>query len=222
MERDWAGSERAYRRAVDLSPNSGFAHSTYAFHLIAMKHFDEAVAESRLAVELEPTSVLFNRNACLNLYFARRYDEAIAQCKKTLELDPNMPTAYLWLAKSYERKRLYDQAVEAYLKTAEFNGSDAEAVLAFRQAYVASGWEGFWRKALELKRERAKQGKASPVRLAENYARLGDKEQAFVWLDKLLLGNGWELVVLNADPAWDDLRSDARYSNLIRQAGLAP
>src|SRR5207245_3776041 len=126
--------------------------------------------------ELEPTSVLHNRNVALNLYYARRYDEAIEQCRKTLELEPIMPTAYSWLAKSYEQKGHYDQALEAYLKAGEFSIHGPEAGAALREAYAASGWKGFWRKALDLKKERAKQGNVSPYAFAENYARLGEKD----------------------------------------------
>ena len=175
-----------------------------------MGRIGEAVAESKRAVELEPASVLYNRNVAMNLYFARRYDEAIEQSLKTLELDPNMITAYRWLAKSYEQKKLYDQAVEAYLKTAEF-GPEVET--AFREAYATSGWKGFWRKSLDLKKARAKQREISLDALAETYVRLGEKDQAIAVLEKANKP-------LNADPFWDDLRSDPRYLDLVRRLGL--
>jgi tetratricopeptide (TPR) repeat protein len=210
IDKDLTGAERAFKRAIELNPNSGFARNAYASYFKALGHFDEAVAESMRAVELEPTSVLYNRNVALNLYYARRYDEAIAQSLKTLELDPNMMTAYRWLAKSYEQKKLYDQAVEAWLKTAEFG---PEVAAAFREAYATSGWKGFWRKSLDLKMERAKQGRISLEALAETYARLGEKDQAFASLEKANRP-------LNADPFWDDVRSNPRYTDLVRRLGF--
>ena len=119
----------------------------------------------------------------MNLYFARRYDEAIEQLQKTLELDPNMITVYWWLGEAYEQKGLYDQAVAAHLRHEELSGTDAAPL---REAYAASGREGFWRKLLDLKKEQAKHEKASPYKLAEIYVRLGEKDQAFFWLEKSL------------------------------------
>jgi tetratricopeptide (TPR) repeat protein len=219
-ERDW--TESAFRRATELDPNSGFAHSNYAFYFIAMRRFDEAIVASKRAVELEPTSVLYNRNAAMMLYFARRYDEAIEQARKTLELNPDMPTAYRWLAKSCEQKGLYDQAVEAHLKVGEFSIHGPEGEAALRQAYAVSGWNGFWRKGLDLKNERAKQRNVSPHALAEIYARLGEKDQALAWLERDYERGSWNITALNADPIWDGLRSDPRYADLVRRIGLEP
>ena len=222
FEWDWSGAEREFKRARELNPNYEGNEDSDAHYLRVMKRFDEAVAESKRILELEPVSVLYNRNVATNLYFARRYDEAIEQCQKTLELDPNMPTAYRWLAKSYEQKGLYDQAVEAYLKTVEFSNLGPEGGAALKDAYAASGWKGFWRKSLELKKERAKQRRVSLYALAENYARLGEKDQAFAWLEKLYEQRSPTLSQLNGDPLWDGFRSDPRYADLVRRVGLEP
>jgi len=218
FEWDWAGADIEFKRAGELNPNyennEGFAN-----YLRVMKRFDEGIAESRRILELEPVSVLYNRNVAGSLYYARRYDEAIEQYKRTLELDPNMPTAYRGLAKSYEQKGMYDQAVEAYLKTVEFSNLGAEGAVALRDAYAASGWQGFWRKSLELKKELTK---VSPYALAENYARLGEKDQAFAWLEKLYEQHSPALTQLSGDPLWDGLVSDPRYADLVRRMGLEP
>ena len=155
----------------------------------------------------------------LALYFARRYDEAIEQSLKTLELEPGMPTAYRWLARSFEQKGLYDQAVEAWLKTQQFTNHGPETIAALREAHASSGWQGFWQKALDLR----KRGNIDPYALAENYVRLGDKHQAFYWLERAHEQNNvGHLMWLNFDPFWDDLRSDPRYTDLVRRMGLEP
>lgn len=219
-EGDWSGAERAFIRARELNPNYQRFYLDYAHYLRLMKRFEEAVAESKRVLDIDPLSVLYNRNVALALYFARRYDEAIEQCRKTLELEPGMPTAYRWLAKSYEQKGLYDQAVEAWLKTMQFTVHGPEAGAGLREAYAASGWKGFWRKALDLKKARTK---VDLYGLAESYARLGDKDQAFAWLEKAYEQNGpHALIWLNCDPFWDDLRSDPRYADLVQRMGLEP
>ncbi len=145
----------------------------------------------------------------------------VEQCRKTLELNPDMPTAYRWLAESYEQKGLYEQAIEAYLK-GDFSKLGPEAGAALREAYAASGWKGFWRKALDLQEQRAKQRYVAPGVFAEIYARLGEKDQAFFWLEKAYEERGWSITTLNADPMFDDLRSDPRYADLVRRMGLEP
>lgn len=220
IEGDWSGAERAFIRARELNPNYQRFHLDYAHYLRLMKRFEEAVAESKRVLDIDPLSVLYNRNLALALYFARRYDEAIEQCRKTLELEPGLPTAYRWLAMSYEQKGLYDQAVEAWLKTMQFTVYGPEAGAALREAYATSGWKGFWRKALDLKKARPKQRDADLYGLAENYARLGDKDQAFPWLEKAR--EQFPLIWLNCDPFWDGLRSDPRYADLVQRMGLEP
>jgi TolB-like protein/DNA-binding winged helix-turn-helix (wHTH) protein len=218
---DWMGAEGAHKRAIELNPNSGYAHQGYAHYLRVMRRFDEAIAESKRAVELEPTSVIFNRDVGMMLYFARRYDEAIEQCQKTLELDPNMVTVYGWLGGAYEQKGLYDQAIAAYLRARELSRMGPE-VAPLREAYAASGWKGYWRKALDLAKERATQRHVYSDEFAEIYARLGEKDQAFIWLEKAYEERRWAINTINSDPTWDGLRSDPRYAELLRRMNLEP
>jgi tetratricopeptide (TPR) repeat protein len=157
-----------------------------------------------------------------NLFFARRYDEAIEQSLKTLELDPIMPTAYAWLAKSYQQKGLYDQAIDAYMKDGPYVRLGPEATAELREAYAASGWKGFWRKALDFKMKQARKGSVDWYVLAEITAQLGDKDQVFAALEKSYEEHEVKIRFLIADPLWDDLRSDPRYSNLVRRMGLEP
>jgi len=223
IEGDWSAAERAFIRARELNPNYQRFHFDYAHYLRLMKRFEEAVAESKRVLDIDPLSVLYNRNVALALYFARQYDEAIKQSRKTLELEPGMPTAYRWLAKSYEQKGRQDEAVEAWLKTGQFTAHGPEAGAALREAYAASGWKGFWRKAIDLKKARIKQVNVDLYGLAESYAKLGDKDQAFAWLEKAYEQNDRRLRMwLNCDPFWDDLRSDPRYADLVQRMGLEP
>jgi DNA-binding winged helix-turn-helix (wHTH) protein/TolB-like protein/Flp pilus assembly protein TadD len=222
LEWDWLGAEGEFKRAIELNPNYERNHSDYDHCLRFMGRFDEAVAESKRALELEPASAFHHRGVAMALYFARRYDEAIAQCEKAIELDSTIPTTYRWLAKSYEQKRLYDQAVEAYLKTGAFTEHGAEAGGALRKAYATSGWRAFWQKLLVLKKERAKQRLVNTGESAEIYVRLGEKDQAFASLEKAYEQRQPLITFLNRDPVWDGLRSDPRYADLIRRAGLVP
>ncbi|HVG19467.1 MAG TPA: hypothetical protein VNI02_10460, partial [Blastocatellia bacterium] len=222
FEWDWTGSERAFKRGIELNPNSGYAHDTYAFFLRAVRRFDEAVAESKLAAELEPTSAVFNKDLAMMLYSARRYDEVIEQCHKALELNPNMHVVYWWLHRAYRQKGLYEQAIEAELKGRDLEEPRPETATALKEAYAVSGWKGYLQKDLDLEKARAKQTYINPFGFAELYAQLGDKDQTFAWLEKSQEVHELQITTLNGDPIFDELRSDPRYHHLLRRMNLEP
>ena len=59
-EYDFAGAEKAFKRAIELDPNYGSAHQWYAELLTASSRHDEAIRESSRALELDPFSLTFN------------------------------------------------------------------------------------------------------------------------------------------------------------------
>lgn len=179
---DWSGAEREYKRALELNPNSAGIHHSYAWYLMNVGRFDEAVAEIKRAQELDPVSLFFSRNVGQILYFARRYDEAIEALQKTLDMDSNYSNAHNWMANAYEQKGNYDQAVENFIKP--ISAGSQETATALREAYAVSGWRGFWQKRLELAKERLNQTYVNSYNIASIYARLADKNQVFAWLEK--------------------------------------
>ena len=218
---DWLNAEREYKRALELDPNSADVHQSFASVLMCLGRFDEAIAEIKRAQELAPVSVRIDRDVGQILFFARRYDEAIESLQKTLDMDPNFVTAYGWLELAYEQKGDYDQAVEAYLKQSALEG-DPKTIAALRKAYTVSGWKGFWRKRLDLTKERAKQKYVRPHLFAAIYVRLGDKDQALAYLEKAAEERESLISKLKVHPLWDSLRSDPRFTDLVRRVGLAP
>lgn len=156
------------------------------------------------------------------LYTARRYDQAIEQCRQALELDPNFLTIYRWLGGAYEQKGLYEQAAAAHLKDRVFWMLSPETEAPLRAAYAASGWRGYWQKMLDLKKEQAKDGYVMPYIFAAIYARLGEKDQAFAWLERTYEERSAWMVWLKVEPRFDSLRSDPRFADLLRRVGFAP
>jgi tetratricopeptide (TPR) repeat protein len=152
------------------------------------------------------------------LYQALRYDEAIEQCQRTIELDSTFLLIYHWLAMAYADKGLYDQAVAAYLKEVK----DPEVATSLRTAYALSGWKGYWQKQLDLYRDDAKRRLVTPIAFARAYAQLGEKEQAIVWLEKAYDERAPVLLMLNVDPEFRSLRSEPRFTKLLRDIGFSP
>ena len=132
----WAGSEKEFRRAIELDPNSVPARLFHAELLQATGKNDEAVAEVKRAVEIDPLSVIANQAYGSTLYYSRRYDESARALGKTIELDPSFVWAGLRLARVYEQMGRYSDA-EAEFQRVE---TGARSVANLRQAHLYAVW----------------------------------------------------------------------------------
>ena len=221
-EWDWAAAERGFKRAIELDPNYPVARQWRAIYLSSMARHNEAIEEIGRAQALDPLSGIIALDAARTLYFARQYDRAIEQHHKAVELAPGLRMLNSWLRMSYEQKELYDRAVEEHLKTLSERGATPETLASFKAAYASAGWQGHWRRQLELSTEELRKRPVSPYFMAEIHARLGDKEQALEWLEKAYEKHSDYLVRLKVDPLFDGLRSEPRFIDLLRRIGLAP
>jgi serine/threonine protein kinase len=212
---DWHGAEVEYKQAIELNPRYPTALHWYSLFLVAMGHLNEAVIEAKRAQELDPLSLIVNENVGDVLRLARRYDEAIEQLRKTLDLDPDFAPAHTTLAAAYEDNGMYDKAITERLKVAP-----PEQALALKEAYIKSGMRGFWEKQLELAIERSMQTYVSPYNIAWLYAILGEKDEAFAWLEKAYAEHSIHFTYLRADTSFESLRSDPRFSALLKTVGL--
>jgi tetratricopeptide (TPR) repeat protein len=217
---DLSGAEREYQRAIALNPNYATAHQWRAENLSALGRVDEALAEARRALELDPLSLIINRNYGDCLVDARRFDEAIEQYRKTLELDPNFVTTHYFLGRAYEAKGTFDQAVAEYVKSAEFSGFTADDVAKMKDAYAKGGWQAYLQTSLRQILARSKEGYTPPFVVAGLYARLGQKDGAFTYLEKGLQQHDFRITLVKVAFEFDSLRSDPRYADLMKRIGL--
>lgn len=225
---DWEFSEREYKKAIELNPNYATGHQWYAEMLTRLGRHDEAIAEIRLALELDPLSLIINSDAIYILSMARRYDEAIAQAKKTLEMDKTWKPARFQLIGAYLYKGRYEEALveeETFNqysdRTPEKKASESEEIAKVREAYRASGPEGYWRQILEFElADQARGSEFSPFFMAEVYAQLGDKEKAFNMLSKAIDEKEDGVDLAKVDPLLDNLRSDPRYAEILGRMRL--
>jgi DNA-binding winged helix-turn-helix (wHTH) protein/TolB-like protein len=219
---NWAAAEAAFKRAIELNANSAIAHHWYGEYLTVMQRFDQALLEQRRAQELDPLSLQLKFWSAARLYFMRQYDRAIVELKQLIEMDRSYVIAYGLLWASYRERGLATESVTARLEDLRLAGYSAQELAILRDAYAAAGIKGFWGKDNELMQTRAKQNYVSPIIIAMNYACLGEKDQAFIWLEKAYHERNSWLPELKADPVWDNLRSDPRYADLLRRVGFEP
>jgi DNA-binding winged helix-turn-helix (wHTH) protein/TolB-like protein len=221
-EWDWAGAEKEYRRAIELNPNYETAHQWYAEYLAGMSRHAEALAEIRRAREINPTSLIINAVEAWVLYHAREYDQAIAQGQKVLEMDPNFAEVYEYLKRCYDQKGMYREAIAARQMRRKLAGFDSEETTALREAAAATLPGVYWQKRLEQEMEESKREPSTSFDMAEIFAQLGNKDQAFVWLERAYEERYFMMMYLKVAPNFDPIRSDPRFAELLRRVGLSP
>jgi len=230
---DWAAAERELKRAIELNPNDEVAHTVYASYLHSMGRADEGLAEMKRAYELNPLSIRINSMLGDMLAFAhahRQYDQAIEQFRKTIELEPaqwTLGSIYWRLGAVYEKKGMYVEAIAEYQKGMKLSG-DSDLAAALEQDYKTSGFREAKRVVLKMRlqkmREASQRERVPPLEFAFTYAELGEKEQAFEWLEKAYEERSSPLVHLGDGTVCtcDALRSDPRFADLLRRIGLPP
>jgi tetratricopeptide (TPR) repeat protein len=222
-EWDWENYRNELEKALELNPNEASYWQGYAFFLRNVDgRFDEALTAIRRAQELDPLSVSVNTDVGVMLIHAGRFDEAIETFKKTLETDPRFHDAYWNLGLAYERKKMERQAVEAFTTSWRLKGDGKMrlAADAAAAAYAQDGMKGFWRKSLETSLAEAEGKNFMAFVIAAWYARVGEREAALEWLEKSYIAREPYLVNLKSEFAFDSLRSDARFQDLLRRVGL--
>jgi DNA-binding winged helix-turn-helix (wHTH) protein/Tfp pilus assembly protein PilF len=211
-------AEVEFKLAIKLNPNYATAHQWYAIHLVTTRRLPEAESEIRRALEIEPNSPVMNADMGQILYFDRRYDEAFEACRKSLALDPDFFNAHEYLIHIYEAKGLYDDAIKEFFVVdslpgvAKFPFTEARMT----KAYRSQGIKGYWKEAaLELENR-----SDSVYEVGQYYAELGDREKALHWLEQAVAERGLAVNFAYVDPAFDNVRNDPKYWQLIDHLGL--
>ena len=216
---NWPEAEKEFRRAIALNSSYATAHHWYAYYLMAMERQEESLAEIRRAEQLDPLSLIIQRDVADMLYFARRYDEAIAQCRKVLERDPHFELASFSLYQIYAVRRMAPEMDEAFRALREDLHGLPLTAAAPGDAMVGRR-ERARKELAEMQRLQAR-GKNVAHAMAVAYAALGEREQAFHWLDVAVKDREGSLILLKTDPTLDSLRGDPRFSALVKKLNLS-
>jgi len=220
---DFAGGEAEFKKAIELDPNDATAHQWYAENIGTLGGREqEALAEINRAHQLDPLSPIITRVIGSIRVSARRYDEAISVCKELENENPTFATAHDCLAYAYWGKHMYPQVIEEWKAYGQLSGNpdESEFAAALERGFRSAGWRGSLTQAIETLQARRKTKYSSPLSIARFYADLGDKDQAFQWLDTAYQEHDWLLMGLNTYFQLDPLRSDPRFTELVRKVGL--
>lgn len=219
-DHDWTRAETEFRRAIELNPSNSNAHRGLAQLLLSTGHFEESLAEIERARQLDPVSLSINSDRGWDLYFARKPDEAIAQLQKTLALDPNFAVAHSMLGNTYEFIGEFDKAIAEYQAAITLGGNLTMRLAYIGHAYAAAGKQREARRVLARLQELSHQTYVPPYPVALVHTALGQKDDAFVWLERACDDHYWMVAFFKVDPRLDPLRSDPRFQNLLSRVGL--
>jgi TolB-like protein/DNA-binding winged helix-turn-helix (wHTH) protein/Flp pilus assembly protein TadD len=215
---DWETAETEYKLAIKLNPGYATAHLWYAWHLILMGRNSEGLFELRKAESLDPLSLIISADMADALCIAHLFDEAAQQSKKTLQMDPNFAIGHYELGQAFEQKHMHDQAIAEFQKAIEISGHSGvfDSNLAYVYAVLGRKEEAIKiAKDLEAQHD---QNPSAEANIALIYVGLGDQDQAMIWLNKGYEARFNPSILLR--PAFDPLRSDAQFKDLLRRIGL--
>jgi TolB-like protein/DNA-binding winged helix-turn-helix (wHTH) protein/Flp pilus assembly protein TadD len=215
---DWNAADREYMRAIKLAPGYATAHQWYAWHLILTGRPSEGIAEARKAASLDPLSLIISADLADALCVTRNYDEAVQQSRKTLEMDSNFALAHFELGQALVQKNMHDEAIMEFKKAVELAGHSPTFDSNLAYAYAVSGRREEAIGIVKDLKARYEQASIADANIALAYVGLGDHDQAMVFLDKAFKARFNPSILLR--PAWDPIRSDAGFKDLLHRIGL--
>ena len=213
---DWEGAAEAYQRALKLNPSLAMTRAHYSFYLLLFNRTDEALAEMRRVQEVDPLTPLWPTYQGWQYWWTGQYDEAIHEASKSLELASDFPAALYVLGSAYAEKGMYEEAIEAHQKAGALSREwkpglgcsyamagrldEARVVLAELEA-DSTPWDTFF--------------------IAQIYAVLGEKDEAFRWLEAAYGPPNHPYVPWIRHPhAFKPLHDDPRFGDLLRRMNL--
>jgi TolB-like protein/DNA-binding winged helix-turn-helix (wHTH) protein/Tfp pilus assembly protein PilF len=227
-EFDLPGAEREFLKALEVNPNSPYAHLFYSnCFLLPMGRKAQAIAENRRAVEIDPLSLPINNFLGMTYMMAGDDDSAYRQFQHTIAMDPSFPLAHEYFSWFLTTTGRYEESIKEKEKGDVLSGASPEQAAAeaivMEKAFKSGGEKRFWQKDLELELKAGEQpgASASPFMLAADYAMAGQTDKAFEYLEKSYEEReGQDLTLLKFDPSYKNLRSDPRFSAMLRKIGL--
>jgi serine/threonine protein kinase/Tfp pilus assembly protein PilF len=215
---DWSTAEKEFTRSLELNPSGAETHRLYSLYLASLAGAEQAVREIRLAQQLDPFSLNINTTVGWVFNYTRQYDQSIEQCRKALEIDPDYLSAHDCLGESYLAKGMFGQAVAEFQRAA--SGGEPVRAVGLARAYAVMGKSNEARKILDDLTKASKQSYFPAYLFGVIHVALGENEQGLAWLEVAYTHRDPYLVHLKKDAAFDPVRSDPRFQDLLRRVGF--
>jgi adenylate cyclase len=218
-DRDFAAAENEFRRAISLDPGNAHIHMWYGWFLGLTRRFDEGLEQMSRARELDPLSQLIDFGIGAIQLWSGQTDDSIEQFGRVIELHPDFPLAYSYLAEAYVEKGDLASAIST-IENAPTALDDPLSLSAAAYVYAKAGERYRAQEILSELERPLGQAEALSVQIAQVYAGLDDNAQALAWLEKACDASSVWLIWLAVDPAFNPLRGDARFKDLVKRMNL--
>ena len=218
---DWnvAGFKAELERTLQLDPNSATAHNFLGLGEAIQGNKAAAIAHVQKSVRLDPLSPIISNFAALGYLCLGELEQAMAEGKRTLEIDPNYIYESPILANVYREKKMYPEAIALFLKAQQITGQPQPGLAI---TYALTGRENDARKILAELLEIAAKKYIAAEEIAAVYVALGEKNEAFKWLDKACDNHGGAIHAIPIRPDFKALHSDPRFREIVKRMGLDP
>jgi TolB-like protein/Tfp pilus assembly protein PilF len=217
---DWDGLDLDFQRAIELHPALPIVYYWYGEFLMSAGRPEDAIAVTRTAQRADPLSPVLGASLGMILYLARRYAEAVEVLQRAQDLDPQHFLPHLRLGLVRLQQRHYAEAIEELQTAARLANNSTETQSALGTGYAAAGTSGEARRIAAELEQCQLEHYVLPYNIAKIYAALGEKDPAFVWLERAYQEGNPDLIELNTEPLLDGLRSEPRFTELMRRIGF--
>jgi serine/threonine-protein kinase len=213
-------AETEYREALRLDPNYSTAHQWYANLLIGLGRKQEAQSHILRARELDPLSLIIQVNVANIFLLSRDYDRARQECQKAIEMDENFVTARWILGRAEQLSGRYDDAIAEFERGLKLEPENIVLRAALARAHAAAGATAKARELLGELDRATRSRYVAALDVASVHAALNQHDQAFSLLERAVQERDNRIVFLSVDPAYDTLRGDPRFTQILRSANL--
>jgi TolB-like protein/Tfp pilus assembly protein PilF len=217
----WSKAEDEYKRAISQNPNYPTAHHWYALLLRGEGRLDEALAQMKQAQQLDPLSPILELTLA-TIYFEKGdSDSALVHGRRSLELNPNFPLGHEPAGRVSLKQGRYADAVSEFERNVAADRTPNQ-LSSLGYCYAVSGRRTEALSILKELEDKYEKHAALGQDVAAIYVGLGDRDKAFVWLEKEAQTHGgiFPMDLVGGVGFFDSLRDDPRYADLVRRTGL--
>ncbi len=222
----WDEAGRALQKAIELNPKYARAYHVNAYHLSSMGYYDEALASIRRAHEIDPLNLVVRADTAMIMLHARevdpaRVDAALQQCRELAAAYPEYAETYTYLALIGWIKGDKTLFFDNYIESKRRNGATAAAIASYQQAFRSGGEKALFRRELaQIRSQVGPKANVPTIWVSALYAVLGEKENALKWLERSFEARSPNFIGAKPHPYFDPIRSEPRFQELMRRAGL--
>ncbi|PWT90054.1 MAG: hypothetical protein C5B55_10285 [Blastocatellia bacterium] len=217
---EWDKAEAEFKRSLELNPNYASAHQWYSLHLRIVGRPEDSLREAKRALATEPLSLINNVSVGQSSLAVGDNDAAIEAGKRTIDLDPNFPRGHEELGLAYLAKKLYYEGLNEFRKAVEVSGRGRRSLSFLGYTLATTGKRDEAMPILKELQDKYEKHEALAQDVAAVYLGLGDKEQAFVWLEKGFQDRSGQLARTRWESPFYSVRNDPRLFDLFRRMGL--